>query len=268
MVKKVFIWLFSAAFLLYLSLCGWFYFAQEKLLFNTSVKLDQDHIFKFTVPFEERYITMHDKQHLHGILFRAKESKGLILWLPGGRGMLDSIGLNSQIYTDMNYDLFVLNYRGFGKSEGKIDSEKQFNQDIQTVYSDFKKEYPENKIVIFGYSLGTGPAAALAANNKPKMLILKAPYYSMVNLTQKAFSYLPVALLQKYRFATYEYLKKIKSPIVIIHGDADRKIPVDVSYGLKEYLKPTDELLIIKGQGHNSFEKNKEYIFELSKVLE
>jgi len=266
-IKKIFIWLFSVLFVLYLCLCSWFYFSQEKALFNTSVKLKHDHVFKFSTPFEERYITMQDNKRLHGVLFKAKKSKGLILWFPGGRGMLDSIGLNAPLYTDMHYDLFVLNYRGFGKSEGKISSEKQFNQDMQTVYSNFKKEYSENKIVIFGYSLGTGPAAFLAANNNPKMLILEAPYYSMTEMTQKAIPYLPISLLQKYKFKTNEYMAGIKSPIVIIHGEADKNIPVDVSYRLKKYLKSTDKLLILKGQGHNEFEKNKEYLVELSNIL-
>lgn len=266
-IKKIVIWLVSIVFMLYLGVCSWFYFSQGQALFNTSVKLNHDHVFKFSAPFEERYITMQDSKRLHGVLFKAKESKGLILWLPGGRGILDSIGLNAKVYTDMNYDVFVLNYRGFGKSEGKISSEKQFNQDMQTVYSEFKKEYPENKIVIFGYSLGTGPAAVLAANNKPKMLILEAPYYSMVEMTQKAIPYLPISLLLKYKFNTSEYLEKIKSPIVIIHGEADKKIPVEVSYRLKKYLKPTDKLLILEGQGHNDFEKNKEYLLKLSNIL-
>jgi pimeloyl-ACP methyl ester carboxylesterase len=267
-ITKILKWILILIVLLYSGICMLFYFTQEKLLFNTSVKLKHEHVFSFTNPFEERYITMADKKNLHGVLFKAKESKGLILWLPGGRGMLDSIGVDAHFYTDLNYDLFVLNFRGFGKSEGKISSEKQFNQDMQTVYDYFKKEYLENNIVIFGYSLGTGPAAALAAGNNPKMLILKAPYFSMEELTQKAFPYLPIAILQKYEFPTSEYLEKVKCPVVIFHGDADQKIPIEASYQLKKQLKPSDKLIILKGQGHNNFENNSEYLKELSGMLQ
>lgn len=265
--KKILKWLFGIIIFIYLCLCAFYYFSQDKLLFNTSVKLKKEHIFKFSKPFEERYITMYDKQKLHGVLFKAKESKGLILWFPGGRGMIDSIGIDSHFYTDLKYDLFVLNYRGFGKSEGKISSEKQFNQDMQSVYDYFKKEYAENKIILFGYSLGTGPAAELASANNPKMLILKAPYYSIEEEAKEGFPYLPIGLLQRYEFPTYKSLEKTKCPVVIFHGDADKKIPVEQSYELKKTLKPKDKLIILKGQGHNHFVENANYIKNLQQLI-
>lgn len=243
-------------------------FSQEKVIFNTSVKLKKDHVFKFSEPFEERSIPMEDKKKLNGVLFKAIESKGLILWFPGGRGIIDSVGVDSHIYTDLNYDLFILNFRGFGKSEGKISSEKQFNQDMQSVYDYFKKEYQEKNIILFGYSAGTGPAASVAARNNPKTLILQAPYYSMENEAQRAFYYLPVSLLSRYYFPVYSYIEKTKCPIVIIHGDKDTRIPAKLSsYKLERFLKMNDQLIILKGQGHNGFEKNNEYLVALSKVL-
>lgn len=261
-------WLLAILFLLYLCLCGFYYFSQEKVLFNTSAKLEPEHVFKFSEPFEERYIPMPDKKKLNGVLFRSKESKGLILWFPGGRGMIDSIGVDSKIYTDLKYDLFVLNFRGYGKSEGKISSEEQFNQDMQSVYDYFKKEYQEKNIVLFGYSAGTGPAACVAASNNPKMLILQAPYFSMKNEAQRAFYYLPVSLLSRYEFPIYSYLEKTKCPIVILHGDNDKKIPAKISsYKLKEFLKSNDQLVLLKGQGHNDFMENKDYIKELARII-
>ncbi len=266
--KKILKWIFGIIFFLYVCLCGFYYFAQEKLLFNTSVKLKHEHVFKFSEPFEERYIPMPDKKRLNGVLFKAKESKGLILWFPGGRGMIDSIGIDSKIYTDLKHDLFILNYRGYGKSEGEISSEEQFNQDMQSVYDYFKKEYQERNIILFGYSAGTGPAASVAASNNPKMLILQAPYYSMKNEAQRAFYYLPISLLSRYESPVYSYLEKTKCPIVILHGDNDKKIPAKISsHKLKEFLKPNDQLIILKGQGHNDFLKNTAYLKELSRII-
>lgn len=266
--KKIIKWVFGILIVLYLSLCISYYFFQEKILFNTSVKLKKEHVFKFSDPFEERYITMPDSKKLNGVLFKAKNSKGLILWYPGGRGMIDSVGVDSKIYTDLNYDLFLLNFRGYGKSEGKINSEQQFNEDMQAVYDYFKKEYQEQNIILFGYSAGTGPAASVAAANNPKMLILQAPYYSMTKEAQRAFFYLPISLLQRYEFPVYSYLEKTKCPVVIIHGDKDKKIPAKTSsYKLKQFLKPTDQLVILKGQGHNYFLENKDYLKELTRII-
>jgi alpha/beta superfamily hydrolase len=161
----------------------------------------------------------------------------------------------------------MINYRGFGKSEGSLFSESQFNSDMQTVFDYFKKQYNENQIVVFGYSLGTGPAAALAANNHPKMLILQAPYYSMQEMTQKALPYLPISLLLKYSFNTYEYLPKVNSPIVLFHGTADKQIDINASYRLKQYLKPLDELVVLNGQPHHHFIKNQTYLQAVARIL-
>jgi uncharacterized protein len=265
-IKRVIFGLSALAVLLYFTMCVWFYFNQESILFRT-VKLSKGHVFNFESKFEERYIPMPDGITLHGVLFRAKESKGLILWLPGGRGMIDSIGLDAHCYTDLNYDLFIINYRGFGKSNGKISSEKEFNNDMQMVYDYFRKEYDEKNIIIYGYSLGTGPAAALAQKNNPGMLILRAPYYSLVEMNSKYFPYLPISLLLKYKFAVYKNIRNVKCPVLIIHGDEDRKIPVEVAYRLKEEFKPGDNLLIIKNQGHDKFEKNVDYLQKIKLYL-
>jgi len=265
-LKRFLLVLVMLFFILYTGVCIWFYTGQEQALFNT-VKTPLGHRYKFAQQYEEKEIKMDDGVKLHGLLFRAKTSKGLILWLPGGRGMLDSIGSEAKYYTDLGYDIFMINYRGFGKSEGEISSEDQFNRDMQTVYNYFKKEYSEPRMVVYGYSLGSGPAAALASVNSPKMLILQAPYYSMTELVGTSIPYLPVSLLLKYKFSTDESLKRVKSPVVIFHGENDKKIDPEVSIRLKKSLKRHDEVIILKGQGHNDFSSNKEYLAQLERVL-
>ena len=99
-----------------------------------------------------------------------------MFYLHGNAGALDTWGDIAKVYTSLGYDIFILDYRGFGKSEGSIYSEEQFYKDVQAAYDVMRKEYPENKIVVEGYSIGTGPATILAATNHPKLLLLQAPY--------------------------------------------------------------------------------------------
>jgi hypothetical protein len=166
----------------------------------------------------------------------------------------------------MHYDIFMPDYRGYGKSEGEISSEQQFFDDVQSAYDNLKKDYAETRIVILGYSIGTGPAAMLASHNHPKMLILQAPYISVADLSQKSYPFLPSFLL-KYKFRTNEFIAKTSAPILIIHGDADDVIYCGSSVKLKESFKPGDKLVILKGQGHNGFTHNAEYLAELKSVL-
>ena len=85
-------------------------------------KLAKNHQYNFPVQFKEITITTSDSAHLSGILFSADSSKGVILYLHGNTGALDKWGNISKIYTNLHYDLFMLDYRGYGKSEGTTQS--------------------------------------------------------------------------------------------------------------------------------------------------
>src|ERR1700712_5680976 len=122
----------------YILLCILLYFIQERLIFFPQ-KLTSSYKFQFDENFEELFFTSEDNVSLHGILFKADSSKGLIFYLHGNAGSMQSWGQIAKTYTDLHYDLFMLDYRGYGKSEGRISSEKQFYNDAQFVYDSLKK---------------------------------------------------------------------------------------------------------------------------------
>src|SRR5580693_8273538 len=92
---------------IYIAICGIFFFFQEKL--------EKNYKFRFSQKFEEINIRTKDNKFLNGILFKADSSKGLIFYLHGNAGSLSSWGEVAKTYTDLNYDVFMLDYRGFGK---------------------------------------------------------------------------------------------------------------------------------------------------------
>jgi uncharacterized protein len=239
---------------------------QEKMLFFPSV-MPKDYKFNFDGKFQEYFIKVDDNTTLNGLLFFADSSKGLIFYLHGNAGSIDSWGQTAKVFTDNNYDFFIMDYRGYGKSQGVISSEQQLYKDIQIVYDTLKTLYNENKIVVIGYSIGTGLAAQLASINNPKMLILQAPYFNMSYLANQYFKFFPSFLI-KYKFPTNEYLKKIKCPIIIFHGNQDEVININSSYKLKELFKPEDKLIILDGQNHNGININEIFRTELKKLLE
>ncbi|MGH2666463.1 alpha/beta hydrolase [Flavobacterium sp.] len=250
---------------LYIVLCGLLYFFQEKLIFFPQ-KLDKNYQFHFGQNFEELYSKTNDGKFLNGLLFKADHSKGLIFYLHGNADCLSSWGEVAKTYTDLNYDIFMLDYRGFGKSEGQISNQNQLFEDNQTVYNELKKRYTEDKIIILGYSIGTGLAAKLASSNNPKMLILQAPYYNLTDMMKQRFSFVPTFIL-KYKLATNEYLKSCKMPVVLFHGNQDEVIYYGSSLKLKEQFKPQDILITLNGQGHNNMSDNAEYKIELKKIV-
>jgi pimeloyl-ACP methyl ester carboxylesterase len=241
------------------------FFAQEKLIFFPQ-KVTKDHQFNFLQKFEEINIKMKDNVLLNGLLFKANNSKGLIFYLHGNAGSLSSWGEVAQTYTELNYDVFMLDYRGYGKSEGSIKSQEQLFQDVQTVYDELKKKYIENKIIVLGYSIGTGLAAKIASTNNPRLLILQAPYYSLTDMMRNTYPIIPTFIL-KYKFTTNEFIKDCKMPIVDFHGNQDEVIYYESSLKLKELFKKSDTLITLNGQGHNGMTDNPEYRTEIQRIL-
>jgi len=252
-------------FVLYILLCGLLFFFQEKLIFFPD-KLDKNFKFSFDQKFEELNIKTEDGKLLNGLLFNSDSSKGLIFYLHGNAGSLNSWGEVAKTYTDLNYDVFILDYRGYGKSEASISSQEQLFKDVQNCYDKMKERYIENKIIVLGYSVGTGLATKVASTNKPKLLILQAPYYSLTDVMKHTYPIIPTYIL-KYKFETYKYIRYCKMPIFIFHGNQDEVIYYKSSIKLRQLMKKTDTLITLHGQGHNGMTYNQEYRQEIQKIL-
>ncbi len=268
-MKKVLIYFLSFAVGAYLFLLVVVFFAQEKLIFHPQ-KLSSNHQFSFSYPFEEMNFTTPDDIKLHGMLFRQTQkvtTKRLIFYLHGNAGSLEHWGEIAPVYTNLGYDIFILDYRGFGKSEGSLKNEKQFFEDAQLVYDELKKQYSENEITIIGYSVGTGTATWLASQNQPKQLILKAPYYSLKDLAKRNFPIVPSFLL-KYPFETYKYLPKVKVPITLFHGDQDEVIYYGSSQRLSKHIKETDQFITLKNHSHTGLNHSPVFQMKLMKILQ
>ena len=265
-LKKISLGIIAVVLLGYLGSCTLLFFNQESLLFFPN-KLAPDYVFQYDADFDEIYVQTADSVKLHGLLFHADSAKGLIFYLHGNAGGMDRWGGIAHNYTDLGYDIFILDYRGYGKSEGEIYSEEQFFSDAQAAYDKLKSLYHEDRIVIIGYSIGTGAAAMLAANNNQRQLVLQAPYYSLVDMMKNTYPILPVSILN-YPFETYKYVSETSSPIAIFHGNKDEVIYYGSSEKLASHLKSTDTFITLDGLGHNGINDDTRYLSELSRILD
>ncbi len=244
-------------------MCALVFFSGEADFFPQ--KLDKNYVFDFPQKYEEITIITKDEKRINGLLFKADHSKGVILYLHGNGGALNSWGKVAKTYTDLNYDICIIDYRGYGKSEGIIESQEQLFNDNQAAYNELKKRYAENKIIVLGYSLGSGLAAKLASENNPRLLILQAPYYSFTDMMRHTFPGIPTFIL-KYKLATNEYLKTCKMPVVIFHGKQDEVIYYGSSLKLQQEFKQQD-VLIPLNMGHNGMTDNEVYKSYLKELL-
>ncbi len=211
-------------------------------------------------------------QNLQNSKFK-KDSKGLIFYLHGNSGSIAIWGNIAKFYNELGFDVLMPDYRGFGKSEGKIISQEQLFKDNQLFYNFAKSMYSQDKIVVIGFSIGTGMAAKITQNNKPKQLILQAPYYNLGKVMTDNFLFVPNFLL-KYKLETAKYLENCMTPITIFHGNADETIYYSNSQQIQAKLntnqsqiKSKVQLITLQNQTHIGIEENENYKQKIKQIL-
>lgn len=265
-VKFLLIVLLAFFVVIYVVVVSYVYFNQVGMVFLSS-RLSKDYRFDYQQKFEELNIKSFDGINLNGLLFKAENPKGLVFYLHGNAGTLETWGKIAKVYTNLGYDIFILDYRSFGKSEGEIENEEQLNKDISIAYKTLIKRYPENKVIIAGYSIGSGLATILASENNPKALILQSPYYSFTELSSSRVPFFP-DFMKKFNLETFEYLPKVKAPVYIFHGMEDQLIPYENSVRLKRLLKDKGHFYPLKNQEHSFMNENNDFQNQLKKILE
>ncbi len=229
---------------LYVIACAVLYVAQDQIIFNPD-KLPEDYRFRAG---EEVEIEVAPNIYLNNVYVREPSSKGVILYLHGNRGSNRRCLRQAEMFMGMGYDLFMPDYRGYGKSDGNIESEKQLLSDVQQVYDYLSARYDESQITIVGYSLGTGMASYLAAHNDPARLCLIAPYTSFIDLKNQWTRLIPDFLV-KYPLNNEKYLAKVSCPVQLFHGTEDEVIPYQSSEVLSQ-LSPAIQLTTLDQTGH------------------
>lgn len=242
------------------------YYLQDYLLFKPE-KLPEDFQFYYeNQDIIEYNLETRDGATINALRFKPKgESQGIVLYLKGNSKSIKGWGKFAVDFTRHNYNVLMVDYRGFGKSTGRR-SQKAIKRDLQEVYNKIKEETTEDRIIVYGRSLGSGFATKLASINNPRMLILDAPYYSLTKVTARYAPFMPLSLLIKYPLPTYKWLKYVQCPIHIIHGTNDKLIPYKTSVKLSKIKPELTKLHTVIGGGHknlNNFESYHEMIHDI-----
>lgn len=241
----------------YVVLCLLFYFAQDLFFFRPE-KLPDYFKYKYPFPFEEVNFEMEDGGKVNGLHFKVPNARGVVFYVKGNSRSVKGWGKFARDFIGKGYDFFMVDYRGFGKSKGKR-SENIIYNDLQQVYKALSKKYPEEKIIVYGRSMGSGFATRIASWNDPKMLILDSPYYSFLHQIKRYAFILPIKLLLRYQIRTDRFITKVTCPIFIIHGRKDRLIPFKFGEMLHLVVPQNSALFPIDEGGHNNLPNFSEY---------
>ena len=243
-----------------LGLFGIVYLRQERLIFFPE-PLPPD--YSFTMPQVEHVTVSVDGATLSALHLQLPQPKGVVFFLHGNAGNLNDWFVDLPAYRRANFDLFMIDYRGYGKSSGRIQSEAQLHADVATAWEHVAARYRDLRKVVYGRSLGSALAARLSARIQPDLTILVSPYWSMAELARLHYPLLPAFLL-RYPLMTFQDIGRIEHPLLLIHGDQDRLIPFEHSVRLQA-IAGGSELARITGAAHgdvHDFEPYKKAIFD------
>jgi uncharacterized protein len=262
--REILVTVITLPLLLTTAFAGSLYFFQESLIF-VGTRLPDDHRFEFDVPFRELTIAV-DGAELNALHFQQPSPRGLVFFLHGNAGNLQSWTSNIGYYRQVNYDLFIFDYRGYGKSSGRIEDEQQLHADVRAAWDTVAPLYHDKPIVIYGRSLGTALAARLARDVEPDLLMLVSPFTSVVAMAKQQYPFLPGALV-RYPLRTDRLIADIRAPIVFVHGSEDRLIPLAHGLELRDLVRTESSLIIVEGAGHNDIHVFDSYLEGVSAAL-
>jgi alpha-beta hydrolase superfamily lysophospholipase len=242
------------------------YYLQDYFLFKPE-KLPKDFTFFYENQQVEEYnLETLDGAVINGLHFKVENPKGVVLYLKGNSKSIKGWGKFAVDFTRHNFEVIMLDYRGFGKSTGSR-SQNAIHKDLQLVYDKIKERVLERYIILYGRSLGSGFATKLASLNNPRMLILDAPYYSLTKVTARYMPFMPLSLLMKYPLPTYKWIKYVKCPIHILHGTKDKLIPFKSSIKLSQLNPKNCRLYAVIGGGHKNLNEFESYHKMLSEII-
>lgn len=260
MIKKIMATLAVIAIVVLILL----YMFQDKIIFQ-SEPLPKDYVFSFAQPFEEINLKTKDEETINALHFKVKDPKGVVLFFHGNKGNLSRWGNLVAYLEEYQYDVFVIDYRNYGKSTGSY-NEKEMYEDALMAYDYIKKQFPEEQIIVYGRSLGCTFATRVAMKNNPKHLILEAPFYNMKKGV-RFYSKLAPTFIIKYKFETNKDLPKVTCPVTFFHGELDIVTSFEDSKELFDLATSQKDFIAIPEGTHHNLKDFDAYKKRLSEIL-
>lgn len=237
-------------------------FFMDSILF-LGQPLPQDYKFPFTRAFEERMLDVAE-QKVHSLYFRDPAPRGLILYFHGNAGSLKDWGYVAEEFSvALKMDVWIVDYPGYGKSEGTIRSEEQLFQIAEHMWIEAVKHFPPEKIMIYGRSLGSGIATHLASEHKNTHLVLESPYFSIASMVKNKIPFFPSHFVPYPMRSDLKIANATTKNIIIFHGSDDEVIPFAQGEQLAA-LVPEATFIKIPGGQHNNLSESGVILRELN----
>ena len=202
--------------------------------------------------FENVNFETADGERIHGWFVPATEARGTLLFFHGNAGNISHRLESIMIFNRLQLNVLIIDYRGYGQSSGKT-TESGIYQDANAAWSYLVDErgIPEDRIVIFGRSLGGAAAAWVASRQRPAALIVESSFSSGSDMAQRLYPIFPAKLLTRLKFPVAEFVSRVKRPVLVVHSRDDEIIPFAMGQAIHDAAGVNGQFLELRGD-HNA----------------
>ena len=204
------------------------------------------------IRYEDVSLLTEDGLRLHGWFVPARKPRAVLLFLHGNAGNISHRLDSLRIFHDLEVDVLIFDYRGYGRSEGRPSEEGTYRDAVAAWrYLVEKRGVAPERIVLFGRSIGAAIAAALAVDRQPGALILESGFTSIPDLAAELYPWLPARRLARVRYDTRSRLPRVTAPVLIVHSRDDEIIAFTHAQALYAAAREPKSMLELRGT-HNS----------------
>jgi fermentation-respiration switch protein FrsA (DUF1100 family) len=246
-------WLLIVGAACYFGFATLLYFAQRSILYPIPEKVRTSPAAAGFAEAEEHILSTSDGEQIIAWHVAPHEGKPVILFFHGNG---DILAWRVPWFREMiagGAGLVALSFRGYAGSSG-TPTEAGLLQDAAAAYAFAHQRYSPERIVVWGFSLGTGPAVALAANQRIGKLILESPYTSIADVAAAAFPFIPVRWFVHDAFHSDRRIADVAAPVLIMHGGRDRTIPIRFGERLYALAHDPKQMVRFPDGGHDDLD--------------
>jgi uncharacterized protein len=246
-------WLAALALLAYFGGLALLYFAQRSILFPIPETRRTSPKAAGFPQAEEHVLQTSDGEQIIAWHVPPGDGKPVVIFFHGNGDILAWRAPWFGALTADGTGLVAVSFRGYAGSSGSP-TEAGLINDAEAAYAFAAQRYAPDRIALWGYSLGSGPAVALAAKHRIARLILEAPYTSIADVAAAAFPFAPVRWFLRDQFHADQWIANVTSPVLIMHGGRDHTIPIRFGERLYELARDPKQMVRFPDGGHDDLD--------------
>lgn len=258
---RLLLWAGMLGAIAYSTICLFLFILQPRFIFFPAATIQKTPEL-FNLPYEEVWLPVAVRsgklEHIHGWWIKANQPNAKVLLYLHGNGI--NIGANiaqTNRFHQLGFSVLLIDYRGYGRSEGTFPNEKRVYQDAAIAWNYLVKQQniPPSQIFIYGHSLGGAIAIDLAIQHPNTAgLIVESSFTSIrdVVVYRNKFWMFPINLILTQRFESFKKISQLKIPVLFIHGTGDITVPSFMSQKLYNAAPEPKKLILVPGADHNN----------------